>query len=54
MFTEGLDFFFANEAAARKMVDFITTVIPCNTQYSKKLISHDCHSNLYNYKFTYW
>lgn len=50
---EGLDFFFANEAAARKMVDFIVTVIPCNIEHSKKLISHDCHSNLYNYKFTY-
>ncbi|XP_011865136.1 PREDICTED: 60S ribosomal export protein NMD3 isoform X2 [Vollenhovia emeryi] len=50
---EGLDFFFANETTARKMIDFIVTVIPCRTQNSKKLISHDCHSNLYNYKFTF-
>ncbi|TGZ45674.1 60S ribosomal export protein NMD3 [Temnothorax longispinosus] len=50
---EGLDFFFATEAAARKMTDFIVTVMPCYVQHSKKLISHDCHSNLYNHKFTY-
>lgn len=50
---EGLDFFYANEAAARKMVDFLVTVIPCRYQHSKKLISHDIHSNIYNYKFTY-
>ncbi|XP_003704484.1 60S ribosomal export protein NMD3 isoform X1 [Megachile rotundata] len=50
---EGLDFFFANEAAARKMVDFLSSVIPCRYDHSKKLISHDIHSNIYNYKFTY-
>ncbi|KMQ89212.1 60s ribosomal export protein nmd3 [Lasius niger] len=50
---EGLDFFYANEAMARKMVDFLLTVIPCQYQHSKKLISYDCHSNIYNYKFTY-
>ncbi|XP_043471212.1 60S ribosomal export protein NMD3 [Leptopilina heterotoma] len=50
---EGLDFYFANEAAARKMIDFFTSVLPCRYQHSKKLISHDIHSNTYNYKFTY-
>ncbi|XP_029672295.1 60S ribosomal export protein NMD3 [Formica exsecta] len=50
---EGLDFFYANEAMARKMVDFLVTVIPCHYEHSKKLISYDCHSNVYNYKFTY-
>ncbi|KAI4492444.1 hypothetical protein M0804_002235 [Polistes exclamans] len=50
---EGLDFFYSNEAAARKMVDFLASVIPCRYQHSKKLISHDIHSNIYNYKFTY-
>ncbi|XP_043261013.1 60S ribosomal export protein NMD3 [Colletes gigas] len=50
---EGLDFFFANEAAARKMVDFLSSVVPCRYNHSKKLISHDIHSNIYNYKFTY-
>ncbi|XP_076631200.1 60S ribosomal export protein NMD3 [Colletes latitarsis] len=50
---EGLDFFFANEAAARKMVDFLSSVVPCRYNHSKKLISHDIHSNIYNYKFTF-
>ncbi|XP_076298725.1 60S ribosomal export protein NMD3 [Lasioglossum baleicum] len=50
---EGLDFFYANEASARKMVDFLSSVVPCRYDHSKKLISHDIHSNIYNYKFTY-
>jgi nonsense-mediated mRNA decay protein 3 len=50
---DGLDFFYATEAHARKMVDFLTAVLPCKSSHSKKLISHDIHSNLYNYKFTY-
>ncbi|CAK9807411.1 60S ribosomal export protein NMD3 [Anthophora plagiata] len=50
---EGLDFYFANEATARKMVDFLISVVPCRYDHSKKLISHDIHSNIYNYKFTY-
>ncbi|EEB15514.1 Nonsense-mediated mRNA decay protein, putative [Pediculus humanus corporis] len=50
---EGLDFFYSTEAHARKMVDFITNVLPCRSQHSKKLISHDIHSNTYNYKYTW-
>ncbi|PSN51422.1 60S ribosomal export protein NMD3 [Blattella germanica] len=50
---EGLDFFYSTEANARKMVDFLNSVLPCRYQHSKKLISHDIHSNVYNYKFTY-
>jgi len=53
VFTDGLDFYYANEAAARKMIDFLTTVMPCQYQHSKRLISHDCHSNLYNYKYSF-
>ncbi|CAH1994982.1 unnamed protein product [Acanthoscelides obtectus] len=49
----GLDFFYATEAHARKMLDFVQSVLPCKYQHSKKLISHDIHSNVYNYKFTY-
>ncbi|KAL3289186.1 hypothetical protein HHI36_003622 [Cryptolaemus montrouzieri] len=50
---EGLDFFYATEAHARKFVDFVNTVLPVKYQHSKKLISHDIHSNIYNYKFSY-
>ncbi|KAH1020517.1 hypothetical protein HUJ04_010161 [Dendroctonus ponderosae] len=49
----GIDFFFATEAHAKKMIDFLVTVLPCKYHHSKKLISHDIHSNIYNYKFTY-
>uniref|UniRef100_A0A1B6I271 60S ribosomal export protein NMD3 n=1 Tax=Homalodisca liturata TaxID=320908 RepID=A0A1B6I271_9HEMI len=50
---DGLDFFFATEQHARKMVSFLTAVLPCRTETSKKLQSHDMHSNIYSYKFTY-
>ncbi|XP_072939936.1 uncharacterized protein [Epargyreus clarus] len=50
---DGLDFFYASENNARKMVDFIQSVLPVKCQHSKKLISHDIHSNIYNYKFTF-
>ncbi|XP_063243465.1 60S ribosomal export protein NMD3 [Bacillus rossius redtenbacheri] len=50
---EGLDFFYSTEAYARKMVDFLVSVLPCRFQHSKKLVSHDIHSNIYNYKFSY-
>lgn len=53
LYIEGLDFFYATEAYARKMVDFLVSVLPCRSQHSKKLLSHDIHSNVYNYKFTY-
>ncbi|CAG0914355.1 unnamed protein product [Notodromas monacha] len=49
----GIDFFFATENQARKMVDFLLTAVPCKYNHSKKLISHDIHSNTYNYKYTY-
>jgi len=53
IFPEGLDFFYATESHANKMVDFISTVLPVRTVNSKKMISQDIHSNTYNCKFTY-
>jgi nonsense-mediated mRNA decay protein 3 len=50
---DGLDFYYSNESRARKMVDFLSQMLPCQYQHSKKLISHDTHSNTYNYKFTF-
>lgn len=49
----GLDFYYATESHAKKMVDFVSSVLPCKCQHSKKLMSHDIHSNVYNYKFTF-
>lgn len=50
---EGLDFYFSNEQGARHLVDFFSSVVPCRWTHSKKLISHDIHSNCYNYKLTF-
>ncbi|CAB4068327.1 NMD3 [Lepeophtheirus salmonis] len=50
---EGLDFFFSNESHARKLVEFLGTVVPIRYQQAKKLISHDTNSNTYNYKYTF-
>ena len=52
-FTDGLDFYFTTEAFARQFLDFLNSVVPCRWTQSKKLISHDIHSNIYNYKFTF-
>ncbi|XP_047488518.1 60S ribosomal export protein NMD3-like [Penaeus chinensis] len=50
---EGLDFFYSFEPYARKLLDFFSSVVPCRWTHSKKLISHDIHSNTYNYKHTF-
>lgn len=50
---EGLDFYFANKQHARRMVDFLATVVPCKTKTSERLVSHDIHNNTYNYKNTF-
>lgn len=49
----GLDFYYATENHARKMVDFLQTMLPVKFTESKRLISHDIHSNTYNCKYTY-
>lgn len=51
--SDGIDFFYANQQDARKMIDFFESVVPCRYNTSKRLISHDIHSNTYNYKYTY-
>lgn len=49
----GLDFFYANWNHARKMVEFLQSVVPVKVTTSKRLISHDIHSNNFNYKYTW-
>lgn len=49
----GLDFYYSSESNARKMVDFLQTMIPVKVTTSKRLISHDIHSNSFNYKYTW-
>ncbi|KAF4517492.1 hypothetical protein B566_EDAN004531 [Ephemera danica] len=50
---EGIDFFYSTDSLARKMVDFLQSVLPVRLTTSKKLQSHDVHSNTFNYKSTY-
>ncbi|KAG0724939.1 60S ribosomal export protein NMD3 [Chionoecetes opilio] len=50
---EGLDFYFTSEQNGRHLVDFFNSVVPCRWTHSKKLISHDIHSNTFNYKYTF-
>lgn len=51
--TDGIDFFYALQPDARKLVDFLLSAAPCRYETSKRLISHDIHSNVYNYKHTF-
>jgi NMD protein affecting ribosome stability and mRNA decay len=50
---EGIDFFFKNKSQANALSDFIHTQFPAKVKQSKQLVSHDQHSNLYNYKYTF-
>lgn len=50
---EGIDFFFDRTDDARKFVEYVQKVIPCRYSPSQQLISHDTHSNVYNYKYTF-
>ncbi|KAH7717086.1 60S ribosomal export protein NMD3 [Aphelenchoides avenae] len=49
----GIDFFYAKQQDARKLVDFVTAVLPCQYRYSQQLITHDTKNNVYDYKHTF-
>lgn len=49
----GLDFYYASDNHARKLVDFLQSMVPVRVTTSKRLISHDIHSNTFNYKYTW-
>uniref|UniRef100_A0A9J8D806 60S ribosomal export protein NMD3 n=1 Tax=Cyprinus carpio carpio TaxID=630221 RepID=A0A9J8D806_CYPCA len=48
---EGIDFYYASKQHAQKMVDFLCCLF--RSKASQRLISHDVHSNTYNYKSTF-
>ena len=52
-YSDGLDFYFPTESGAKKLKEFLQSVIPIRCAESKKLISHDAKSNVYNYKYTW-
>lgn len=49
----GLDFFYASENHARKMVNFLESMVPVKVTPSRRLISHDQKSNIHHYKYTW-
>lgn len=50
---EGLDFYFGSKQHGQKMVDFLQCTVPVRSKTSQRLISHDIHTNTYNYKSTF-
>ncbi len=51
-FTDGMDFYFAERNQAARFTEFLETVCPVKVKQSKKLVSQDDHSNVFNYKYT--
>uniref|UniRef100_A0A914I4D3 60S ribosomal export protein NMD3 n=1 Tax=Globodera rostochiensis TaxID=31243 RepID=A0A914I4D3_GLORO len=49
----GIDFFFARQQEARKLVDFISSALPSKFHQSQQLVTHDVRNNFYDYKHTY-
>lgn len=50
---DGLDFFFGTKSDAKRMVDFLSSVVPQRYKTSEQLISHDIHTNEFNFKYTF-
>ncbi|XP_065644887.1 60S ribosomal export protein NMD3 isoform X2 [Hydra vulgaris] len=50
---DGLDFYYANKQHAKRMLDFLQTVVPCRFKTSERLISHDIQNNTFNSKSTF-
>lgn len=50
----GINFYYQAKNNARKMVDFLMAMIPCQYKTSQELVSHDIQSNIFNYKYTFF
>lgn len=51
-FADGMDFYFAERNQAARFTEFLETACPVRVKQSKKLVSQDDHSNVFNYKYT--
>lgn len=49
----GMDFYFARQNDARRLVDFLMGALPCRYHTAKELVSQDDHNNTYDYKHTF-
>ncbi|KAL0578426.1 ribosome-binding protein [Marasmius crinis-equi] len=50
---DGLDFFYSSRSHAIKMVEFLSSVVPCRSKSSEQLLSSDTHTGTANFKYTY-
>ncbi len=50
---DGLDFYFAQRNEARRLCEFLACVCPQRMKTSERLISHDIHTNEFNFKFSF-
>jgi nonsense-mediated mRNA decay protein 3 len=50
---EGIDFYYAEKRDAKRLVEFLQTVVPIRYCTAQELVSHDIHNNSFNYKQTY-
>jgi len=50
---DGIDFYFANRSHAVKLLAFLGDVVPLRHKSSEHLVTHDTHSNSYNYKYSF-
>lgn len=50
---DGLDFFFGHRSHALKLLDFLQAICPVRFKTSDQLVSHDEHSNTFNYKYSF-
>lgn len=52
-FRDGMDFYFGEKSHSARFVDFLEGVVPTKVKHSKKLVSADNHSNIFNFHYTY-
>ncbi|KAJ5558427.1 hypothetical protein N7461_002399 [Penicillium sp. DV-2018c] len=50
---DGLDFYFSQRNHAQKMLDFLSSVVPCKIKKSEELISMDIHTSTKSMKFNF-
>ena len=47
-----MDFYYAERNQAARFAEFLEAVCPIKVKQSKKLVSQDDHSNVFNFKYT--
>ena len=50
---DGLDFYFSHRNHSTALMNFLQGNIPHKMKESKELVSHDVHTSIYNYKYSY-